>query len=216
MHLAKIDAVRTQVDATNNDVILTIVSGALHRWHTSRGADVKELRVLVPVNLRTTTDAAGGNRLALLALSLPIGEPHPLRRLRLIQERMGRVKADQQGDALSCCGAHHPGPADGAPGARHAAADEPDQPRVHERPGAAASLLPRRPGDEAFYAYAPLVGDHPIAIALYSYRDMVHVGLDVDPLAMGDLEHFRDALAESYAEVINVGRDAAPPLRRPA
>ena len=37
--------------ATNNDVILTIVSGALHRWHTSRGADVKELRVLTPVSL---------------------------------------------------------------------------------------------------------------------------------------------------------------------
>jgi hypothetical protein len=62
---------------------------------------------------------------------------------------------------------------------------------------------------DRIYAYAPLVGDHPVAIALYSYREMVHVGLDVDPLAMGDLPHFRDALAESYAEVVNVARDAA-------
>jgi hypothetical protein len=66
---------------------------------------------------------------------------------------------------------------------------------------------------ERFYAYAPLVGDHPLAIALYSYRDMVHVGLDVDPLAMDDLEHFRDALAEAYAEIIDVARDAVEPLR---
>lgn len=50
---------------------------------------------------------------------------------------------------------------------------------------------------EAMYPYGPLVGDHPVAIALYSYRDTVYVGLDVDPLAMCDLDHFRDALAES-------------------
>jgi hypothetical protein len=47
-----------------------------------------------------------------------------------------------------------------------------------------------------------------VAIALYSYRDMVHMGLDVDPLAMDDLPRFRDALAESYAEVVNVGQRA--------
>jgi hypothetical protein len=57
---------------------------------------------------------------------------------------------------------------------------------------------------EQIYPYGPLVGDHPVAIALYSYRDTVYVGLDVDPLAMDDLEHFRDALRESYAEVVNV------------
>jgi hypothetical protein len=67
---------------------------------------------------------------------------------------------------------------------------------------------------ERIYAFAPLVGDHPVAIALYSYRDMVHVGLDVDPLAMADLPHFRDALAESYAEVVNVGLHAEVAVRR--
>ena len=45
---------------------------------------------------------------------------------------------------------------------------------------------------------------------------MVHVGPDVDPLAMGDLEHFRDALAESYAEVLDVSRGTLVPLRQPA
>jgi len=31
---------------------------------------------------------------------------------------------------------------------------------------------------------------------------------------MNDLEHFRDALAESYAEVVSVGRDPANPATR--
>ena len=47
MYLSEIDAVRARLGATNNDVVLTVVSGALHRWHTSRGTDVKELRALV-------------------------------------------------------------------------------------------------------------------------------------------------------------------------
>jgi WS/DGAT/MGAT family acyltransferase len=213
MHLAEIDAVRRHVGATNNDVILTIVSGALHRWHTSRGADVKELRVLTPVSLRTAADGAGGNRIALLAVSLPIGEPHPIRRLRMIQERMGRVKADRRATLYPVATraiAGLPAPLLALVGRQQTGRTNLVCTNV---PGPRQTCFLAGQAIERFYAYAPLVGDHPIAIALYSYRDMVHVGLDVDPLAMGDLEHFRDALAEAYAEVIDVARDAVAPLR---
>ena len=64
---------------------------------------------------------------------------------------------------------------------------------------------------EAVYPYAPLVGDHPVAIALLSYRDKMFVGLDVDSLAMDDLPQFRDALRESYEEVVNVGTHTEVP-----
>ena len=216
MPLTAIDAVRAQVDATNNDVILTIVSGALHRWHTSRGADVKELSVLVPVNLRTTSDAAGGNRVALLAVSLPIGEPHPLRRLRSIQQRMGRVKSDRRATLYPVAARI----IRGLPAPLAALLMRQQTSRTNlvctNVPGPRQTCFLAGQAIERVYAYAPLVGDHPIAIALYSYRDLVHVGLDVDPLAMGDLEHFRDALAESYAEVVDVARDAIVPLRQPA
>jgi hypothetical protein len=38
MSLVEIDAVRRRLGATNNDIVLTVMSGAMHRWHTSRGA----------------------------------------------------------------------------------------------------------------------------------------------------------------------------------
>jgi len=216
MQLAEIDAVRARVGATNNDVVLTVVSGALHRWHTSRGADVKELRALVPVNLRSGDDPAAGNRIALLAVSLPIGEPNPLRRLRLIQERMGQVKLDRRATlypllarALTL-----------VPRSLAAQVGRQQTSRTNivctNVPGPRRTCYLAGEAIERIYAYAPLVGDHPVAIALYSYRDMMHVGLDVDPLAMDDLPHFLDALAESYAEVMNVGRLADAALRRPA
>jgi hypothetical protein len=59
---------------------------------------------------------------------------------------------------------------------------------------------------ERVYPYAPLVGDHPVAIALCSYRDTLCVGLTVDPQGMDDLAGFRAMLGDSYAEVLRLGR----------
>jgi diacylglycerol O-acyltransferase len=221
MALAEIDAVRGPLRATNNDIVLTVVSGAMHRWHTSRGSDVRELQAMVPVSVRGDEDAKAGNRLALLAVRLPIGEPNPLRRLRLIQERMGRIKYDRRATAYPVL-------------ARVVAALPPGVAEQLLRQQTARTNFvctnvpgPKHPcyfaGEliERIYPYAPLVGDHPVAIALFTYRGRMWVGLDVDPLAMDDLPHFLDALRESYAEILNVGRQAdvrlpRRPGRRPA
>jgi diacylglycerol O-acyltransferase len=206
MPLSEIDAVRGPLQATNNDIVLTIVSGAMRRWHRSRGSDVHELRAMVPVSLRAEEDVKAGNRLALLALSLPIGETNPLRRLRIIQERMRRIKADQRATA-------YPALARVVSALPIAVAEQ----LLRQQTGRTNFVCTNVPGPkrtcylageaiERIYAYAPLVGDHPVAIALFSYRDVMWVGLDVDPLAMDDLPCFRDALRKSYAEVVNIGR----------
>lgn len=216
MAMSDIDAVRGPLHATNNDIVLTIVSGAMHRWHTSRGSDVRELRAMVPVSLRGGDDPKAGNRLALLALSLPIGEPNPLRRLRVIQERMGRVKHDRRA-------AVYPLLARVLTALPFAAAER----VLRQQTGRTNFVCTNVPGPahtcylageeiERIYAYAPLVGDHPVAIALFSYRDLMCVGLDVDPLAMTDLPHFRDALQESYDEILNIGRQGDVRLPRAA
>jgi len=217
MGLGEIDAVRGPLRATNNDIVLTIVSGAMHRWHTSRGSDVRELRAMVPVSVRGEEDVKAGNRLALLAVSLPIGEPNPLRRLRLIQERMGRVKTDRRATA-------YPVLARVLTALPLAVAEQ----LLRQQTARTNFVCTNVPGPkhpcyfagetiERIYPYAPLVGDHPVAIALFSYRDTMWVGLDVDALAMDDLPHFRDAWRESYEEILNIGRQGDIRLpRRPA
>ena len=213
MSLGDIDAVRARVGATNNDVLLTIVSGALHRWHTARHADVRALRALVPVNLRTAGDDVAGNRIALLAVPLPVGEPDPLRRLRAIQEQMGRVKHDRRAGLYPFV-ARLVAALPSAIAARIVAqqmrranfvcTNVPGPDSTHQFAGCPI---------EAIYAFAPMVGDHPVAIAAYRYRETVHVGLDVDPLAMEDLPRFLDALRESYAETIALRRAPAGSAR---
>ncbi len=215
MSLPEINSVRQPLQATNNDIVLTVVSGAMHRWHTSRGADVHELRALVPVSLRQVSDPQAGNRLALLAVRLPVGEPSPLRRLRRIQERMGEVKSDRRATMyplLARIMIALPLPLAEQLGRQQTARTNFVCTNV-PGPGRLCYLAGQR--IERIYPYAPLVGDHPVAIALYTYEDRMFVGLDVDPLAMTDLPHFRDALQESYEEVLNVGH-AASVTERPA
>jgi WS/DGAT/MGAT family acyltransferase len=204
LSLPAIDATRHALGATNNDVILTIVSGALHRWHSSRGADVHSLRALVPVNLRAPGERVQGNRIAMLALDLPIGEPNPLARLRVIQHRMNRVKHDRRGTLYPLVARV----LSSLPVALAARVGQQQTTRTNlvctNVPGPRHTCHLAGAPLAAIYPFAPLVGDHPVAIALYSYRDTVHVGLDVDPLAMPDLPHFLDALAEASAEVLAV------------
>jgi diacylglycerol O-acyltransferase len=218
MSLSDLDTVRARLAATNNDTVLTIVCGAMHRWHTSRGADVQQLRALVPVSLRSTDEHNLGNRIALLAVSLPIGEPNPLVRLRTIQERMGRIKSDQRARM-------YPFLARLMTALPLGVAERLSRQQTSRTNFVCTNVPgPRQPcyfaGEliERIYPYAPLVGDHPVAIALYSYRDTVNVGLDIDPMSMGDLPHFRDALQEAYDEVLSIGRQAdlrPPRARRP-
>jgi diacylglycerol O-acyltransferase / wax synthase len=214
MSLADIDAARERLGATNNDVILTIVSGAMHRWHTSRGSDVKELCAMVPVNIRDAKEGSVGNRIGLLAVRLPVGEPSPLHRLRTIQKRIGQIKTDQRArlypalarlmtalplsvvEQLSRQQTNR---------TNFVCTNVPGPRRMHYLAGEAI---------ERVYPYAPLVGDHPVAVALYTYCNTVCVGLDVDPMAMEDLQHFRDALQESYEEVLTAGRLLDIPRRR--
>jgi len=206
MSLPQIDTARERLGATNNDVILTIVSGAMHRWHTSRGADVKELRAMVPVNLRGGENDNLGNRIGLLAVSLPVGEPNPLHRLRTIQEHMGRIKSDRRArlyPVLARLMMAMPLTLAERLGRQQTARTNFVCTNV---PGPRQTCYLGGEVIEKIYPYAPLVGDHPVAVALYSYRDTVFVGLDVDAMAMHDLPHFRDALQESYDEVLNISQ----------
>lgn len=220
MPLAEVELACKRLGATHNDIMLTIVSGAMHRWHTSRGADVKMLRATVPVNLRAATeDAAAGNRIALLALSLPVGEPDALERLRVIQERMGRVKSDRRATVYPLLARAMTL----MPTAISTALARQQTSRTNfvctNVPGPSKTCYLAGESIEGIYAYAPLVGDHPVAIALFTYRGTIFGGLDVDPMAMHDLPHFVDALRESSDEVLGMGRHrqvAAAPVRRQA
>ena len=81
--------------ATINDVLMTLVSGALGKYLVERGVDVTGLniRAMVPVNLRPIEEAYKlGNRFGLVVMALPMGVPDPMERLVVVKKRMDALK----------------------------------------------------------------------------------------------------------------------------
>jgi WS/DGAT/MGAT family acyltransferase len=81
--------------STVNDLLLTAVAGALHRYLSRHGTvpSGMDVRAVVPVNLRAEDDPATlGNRFGLVFLPLPVGPAGAVERLHALKARMDRIK----------------------------------------------------------------------------------------------------------------------------
>ncbi len=93
-----LDAVKAagrEAGATVNDVLLTVLTGALHRYLAEHDGLVDELLVMVPVNLRPADEPLPrhlGNRIGLLPVMLPVGLSEPADRLQTLQARIAELK----------------------------------------------------------------------------------------------------------------------------
>jgi diacylglycerol O-acyltransferase / wax synthase len=91
--------IKNAFGGTVNDVVLTVVAGAMRRWLRSRGVRLEglELRAQVPVSIRTEGERGElGNRLAVMRAPLPVYVEDPLARLRVVKEAMGELKESKQ------------------------------------------------------------------------------------------------------------------------
>ncbi len=97
--LAQYKEVKDALGGTVNDVVLTVVSGALARWLRSRGIRTEglEMRALVPVSVRGKDDHGSlGNRLTVMRGPLPVYIKDPVARLRFVRQAMDGLKESKQ------------------------------------------------------------------------------------------------------------------------
>jgi WS/DGAT/MGAT family acyltransferase len=87
--------INSVLGGTVNDVVLTAVTSGLRRWLSENGGSgIREIRALMPVSLRGRDDGGTeGNRVTGVIVSLPVGEPDPVRRLV-------KIRSTTHGDAL--------------------------------------------------------------------------------------------------------------------
>lgn len=97
-----LDAVKAIGKALNcsvNDVLLACVAGAIGHYLRDLGDETagKEIRAMVPVNLRPIEEAYKlGNRFGLAPLVLPIGIQNPIERVYAVRARMSELKGSYQ------------------------------------------------------------------------------------------------------------------------
>jgi len=94
--LAEMTAIGRTLGATNNDVVLAIVTGALRRMLARRGVDpgeLRDVRAAVPVGRHAPGDRdPAGNRVVLLLARLPIDEADPVRCVHRVGATMRALK----------------------------------------------------------------------------------------------------------------------------
>ena len=96
-------ATRRVLGGTVNDLVLTILAGALGRYLRRHGEGTEDLRLraMVPVSMRRADDHGPmGNAVSMVVVPLHVGVEDPVERLRLEREAMDRAKAEEQADGV--------------------------------------------------------------------------------------------------------------------
>lgn len=197
--------IKDALGGTVNDVVLTVVGGALQRFLRGRKEPTKgrTLRVLVPVSVRAGGDGALGNRVAPAFVDLPVGAMTPKRRLALVREATRHLKASMMAmsvDSIVGLGAYAPGGVLAAV-ARTASRGPWFNLVVSNIPGPQQPMYLAGARLVASYPSMPLGENSALSIACSSLGGTMAFGLTGDWESMPDIDGLALALDEALGEL---------------
>jgi WS/DGAT/MGAT family acyltransferase len=204
--------VKNALGGTVNDVVLTVVAGALGRFLQARGMDTTGLvlRACVPMSVRTPDQRGGaGNRITIMVAPLPVGTPDSAQRLAQVREAMDGVKNSKQAvgaETLTRMENFMP------PTVLAQAARLGFSPRLYN------VLVTNIPGPQfpvyllgrqmlALFPVAFLAPTHLLAIGIISYHGRVTLGLIGDYDGMPDLELLAKEIEGALDELVAAAKD---------
>ena len=219
--LATFKAVKDELGGTINDVVLTVVTGALRAFLIRRGRDPEgtELKAMVPISIRADAErGALGNRVAAMYAPLPVGLADPGDRFRYVHAAMAGLK--ESGQAVGAQAITRLADA-AAPTVLSQAARLQSRQRffnltVTNVPGPQIPLYMMGRKLEAFYPMVPLVLNTALGVAIMSYDGQLFFGLLGDYDALADLDALAADLDASIRELAAAAGVRAAPKRRAA
>ncbi len=217
--MRRLTAVKQRCAVKLNDVALAVVAGALRRLALRRGEEPKDLRVMVPVSVRSSDEAGtvAGNRITFAFLDLPVSEPDAFRRLLAIRAQTlalkdsGRIEGS---DLLLRSVALLPEPVK-EKAARLAASPRMYNLTVSNVPGPRVPLYAAGAKVLSIYPIIPIPEEHALSIGVLSYGDHLHVSAYADPEALPGLSPLATLLEDSLAELEIVTRPRLQRLKQP-
>ncbi|MGH9763228.1 MAG: WS/DGAT domain-containing protein, partial [Blastocatellia bacterium] len=204
---AEARAIRAAVSGTVNDVVLTVLSGAVSRYVQSHGQEVKGrfLRVMVPVSLRQEDQrGALGNLVSMLPVEIPLDMADPIERFKYINARTTAMKTGKVAEGINLFSALMgilPAPVQAFAGAL-ANMPVPAFNMVSTNvPGPQVPLYAMGKRMIAYYPYVPVGYAVGCGCAIMSYDQHLYFGLTSDVQAMPDVEKLKSALEASFVEL---------------
>jgi diacylglycerol O-acyltransferase len=197
--------VKDALGGTVNDVVLTVIGGAMYRLLRERREPTRgrTLRVMVPVSVRRPDDAGLGNRVAPAFVDLPVGAMGPKRRLALVREGTRHLKESMMAmsaDTIIGLGAYAPGGLLAA-AARLASRGAWFNLVVSNIPGPPQPLYLAGARLVASYPSLPLAENSALSIGCTSLAGTMAFGLTGDWDAMPDIDRLALAIDGSLEEL---------------
>lgn len=200
-------AIRAAVGGTVNDVVLTVLSGAIIRYvemHGQKTTD-RKLRVMVPVSLRKEEQrGALGNLVTALPIEIPLGIKDPLERMAYIIKTTGEVKEARLAESFNLLTAMMSTvpPAVQAFFGTLANTPVPIYNTVCTNvPGPQIPLYALGHRLLTWYPYVPVGYGIGIGCAIMSYDQKLFFGLTSDAEAISDADLLKQYLDESFVEL---------------
>jgi WS/DGAT/MGAT family acyltransferase len=213
--------VKNAFGGTVNDVVLTVVSGALREWLHARGVRTEglELRALVPVSVRTQAERDGGhlgNRIVVMRGPLPVYIADPVARLRTVKEAMDGLKESKQavGAEVLVNVENFAPPTILAQASRLNFSTRLFNLIVTNVPGPQFPLYVRGREMQDVFPVAFLPKGHALAIAIMSYNGQMNFGLLGDYDALPDIDAIGDGIDAALAELLSLARTRQRDPRR--
>ncbi|HLI59536.1 MAG TPA: wax ester/triacylglycerol synthase family O-acyltransferase [Solirubrobacteraceae bacterium] len=213
--LADYKEIKNALGGTVNDVVLTVVSGALADWLRSRGVQTRglELRALVPVSVRTAAGrGALGNQLTVMRAPLPVYIDDPVTRLRFVRHAMDGLKESKQalGAATLTAMNNLAPPTVLAQASRLNFSTRLFNLLVTNVPGPQIPLYVLGRELRDLFPVAFLPENHPLAVAIMSYNGSLDFGLLADYDALPDIGLIAGGVDRALAELLAAARGAEP------
>ncbi len=209
--MADVKFVKDRLGGKLNDVVLSVVAGALREFFRNRSMTVEDLncRVMIPVNVRTEGQRRSlGNQVSMLIVQLPLDEADPVERFHRIARETSERKSGHQSEVAQLF-------------ARAADAILPEitgpLTRLGLRSHAANLVVTNVPGPpmpmyflgarqlEA-YPVVPLAAGNALGIALLSYAGGLHWGFNSDWDALPDLHDLVDSIVAEFETLLSAAK----------
>jgi WS/DGAT/MGAT family acyltransferase len=207
--VARLHRAARAVGYSMNDAFLTAVLIGLRTYHERHGSQVDQLRVTMPISLRTADDALGGNRITLVRFVLPVDIAEPTDLMRAVNAVVGGWRGE---------------PAIPLSGTVAAALNRLPVGLLTDMlkhvdfvasnvPGSPVPLFLAGARIDRMYAFSPTIGTA-FNVTLTSHAGTCYIGINADTAAIPNLAILTDCLSTGFDTVLHLGGES--PLERDA
>jgi hypothetical protein len=183
-----------------NDAFLAAVLLGLSKYHELHNVAVEQLRVAVPVSLRTDADRIGGNRVTVVRLALPANVSDPVELMHQIDTTINTMRHDPAVPLSNAIA----GALNLLPTGYLASVLKHVDFVASDVPGSPVPMYVAGAEIERYYAFGPTLGTA-LNVTLMSHNGTCCVGINADSASVPDLAVLTACLEGGFRSVLAVG-----------